>query len=81
MNVAEHKSGWSLTHQSCNLVCVLGKNSVAEPISLQFYNWFDFRCSFSNLVAIPKLKNLVYPTIILIPPSQAWCNTSHFLAE
>ena len=41
--------------------CDLGINSLAEPISLNAYEWFEF--SFpTKLVAIVRLNSLVYST-------------------
>ena len=46
---------------SCRSSYVSDKNSSMEHISLQMYNWFEF--SFHILVAIPRLKSPVCPTI------------------
>ena len=44
--------------------CVLSRNNtLAEPISLQEYNWLELSFPSPRPVAIPRLKNLVCPTI------------------
>ena len=53
---------WSVGAQL--MLRILGRNRLTNPIPLQVYNWLWIKIfPFHKLVAIPKLKSLVYPTI------------------